>query len=734
MSIRIEKERFIIETEHTSYVIVLREETLQGTGESLKFVCFGYWGEKLLHPEEVPNDYYVLSGNDSYTERAAGRQEFPFYGAKYFDSECLKLKFSDGVRDARLSYQSYKITNGGNELKITLRDIHYPVEVDLYYMIYDGLDLIDRHAVIRNVGSQPITLETVYSACWSVPYSDRLQLTYMSSAWGEEYKIQKQPLNQSPVLLESRAGVSNATAYPYFAIDNGNAAESFGNVWFGTLQYSGNWQIKAGRDHNRAPQIVGGISDFNTKIKICGGREFETPVFTGGMVTEGFGAAARQLHEYQRKLSRTKWTNKVMPVLYNAWATFEYNLDEKMLLEQAERCHELGIEMFLIDDGWFKNRNDDRSGLGDWEIDPKKFPNGLTPLINKLNDLNMMFGIWVEPEMCTEESELYKNHPEWIFHYPTRQPVKRRNQYVLNLGLEEVYQYTENWLDKLLSKNNIGYLKWDMNRYLSEVNWDGIAGRPDDEVYIKYVKNLWRLFDHINVKYPDVLIENCASGGLRADLSMAMRCARVNRSDNQDCMDALILHEGFTKVNLSKAAGGGAHMHHKGTITLSGRTESYKRMAYTGMMGSLSVGFDLRKLTDEELAELKSYIEMYKQLRETIQLGDMYLLRSTYDPTAPAVIYQFVSKDKNKSVVFFFNNNKGFMAWLGETKLKGLDPEKIYKIKILGDEKENVREHFPKFEPISGDTLMKMGLTFKSMRALCQDSTYGCFAAVLEAK
>lgn len=734
MSIRFEKERFIIETENTSYVILLREETLQGTTEKLKFVCFGYWGEKLLYPTEVPNDYYVFSGNAGCTEYAAGRQEYPAYGAKYFDSECLKAKFSDGVRDLRLSYKSYEIANNGNELKITLCDIHYPVEVDLYYKIFEGLDLIDRHTVIRNIGTEPITLETVYSASWSMPYSDNLQLTYMSSAWGEEYKILKQPLNQSPVLLESRAGVSNATAYPYFAVDCGNAEENRGNVWFGTLQYSGNWQIKAGRDHNRAPQIVGGISDFNTKVHLLGGKEFETPVFTGGMTNGGFGAASRQLHEYQRKTSNTMWTNKVMPVLYNAWATFEFNLDEKMLMQQAERCHSIGIEMFLIDDGWFKNRNDDKSGLGDWDVDPQKFPNGLTPLINKLNELGMMFGIWVEPEMCTEESELYKNHPEWILHYPTRQPVKKRNQYVLNLGLEEVYQYTIGWLDKLLSENNIGYLKWDMNRFLSEVNWNGITNEPDDEVYIKYVKNLWRVFDHINEKFPNVLIENCASGGMRADLAMTKRCARVNRSDNQDCIDALILHEGFTKVNLSKAAGGGCHMHHKGMITVSSRQESYKRMAYTGMMGSFSVGFDLRKLTDEETEELKGYIKLYKELRETVQLGDMYLLRSAYDPTAPAVIYQFVSKDKNKSVVFFFNNNKGFTAWLGEVKLQGLDPDKVYKISIKGDEEKSTRDHFPQLDNTSGDTLMKMGLTFKSMRALCQDSTYGCFAAVLEAE
>ncbi len=232
-----------------------------------------------------------------------------------------------------------------------------------------------------------------------------------------------------------------------------------------------------------------------------------------------------------------------------------------------------------------------------------------------------------------------------------------------------------------------------MNRFLSEVNWNGITNEPDDEVYIKYVKNLWRVFDHINEKFPNVLIENCASGGMRADLAMTKRCARVNRSDNQDCIDALILHEGFTKVNLSKAAGGGCHMHHKGMITVSGRQESYKRMAYTGMMGSFSVGFDLRKLTDEETEELKGYIKLYKELRETVQLGDMYLLRSAYDPTAPAVIYQFVSKDKKTRALYSsLTITKALRRGWVKLSFRVLTPDKVYKISIKGDEEKNPQE------------------------------------------
>ena len=224
-----------------------------------------------------------------------------------------------------------------------------------------------------------------------------------------------------------------------------------------------------------------------------------------------------------------------------------------------------------------------------------------------------------------------------------------------------------------------------------------------------------------------MLFENCSSGGLRADLSMTKWCARINRSDNQDCIDALKMNEGFTYVNLPKSAGGGCHLHHAGTVTMSRRVEPMKRMAYTGMMGSLSVGYDLRRLSDEEKQELKGYIDIHKELRETVQLGEMYLLGSVYDNDAPAIIYQFVSRDKEKSVVFVYSNNKGFMGWLNAIKLKGLKADKKYKISMRGVDSKKVE-----IPNTSGDTLMKMGLAFKSYRMLDEDSVYGCFAVVLE--
>ena len=221
-------------------------------------------------------------------------------------------------------------------------------------------------------------------------------------------------------------------------------------------------------------------------------------------------------------------------------------------MAQAKKCADLGVELLLIDDGWMKGRKNAHAGLGDWVPDPEKFPNGLAPVIDYVNSLGMKFGLWVEPEMVNTDSDLYRAHPDWVMNYPTREREEKRWQLTLNMARDDVYEYTVNWLDELLSSANIECLKWDMNRYFSQAGWPEAETKEQKRLYIKYVQNLHRIFAHINEKFPHVMIENCASGGLRSDLAMAPWCGRINRSDNQDAIDVLQLHEGFTKLILLK--------------------------------------------------------------------------------------------------------------------------------------------------------------------------------------
>ncbi len=707
---------FVLDTANTTYAI----NVLNG------YVNNAYWGEKLNNHNDVPLGVCVANTHCTYMSFDRQREEYPIFGGRFYDNESLKVTFPDGVRDCVLKYENYKISDDENTLVITLKDEVYPFSVELIYKIYDGLDVIDRYSVIKNLGVEDVTLETFYSAQWTMPWEEKQRLTYMGSAWMHENEVQTTEIRLNTITLQSKTGISATQNIPYFAIDDFTATEQNGNVWFGTLQWSGNWQMHIFRDINRIAKVTGGISNFDCDLVLKSGESFETPVFTGGFTSEGFGAANRQLHDYQRKTNKTPFVNQVMPVLYNAWSTFTFDVSEELLLEQIEHFAELGVEMLVIDDGWFKGRKTDNAGLGDWIPDPIKFPNGLKRVVDKVNSLGIRFGIWVEPEMVNPNSDLYREHPDWVMNYPTREREEQRNQLTLNLAREDVFEFTRNWLDKLLSSANIELLKWDMNRYFSQAGWPEAETKEQKSIYIKYVQNFQRLLRFINEKYPHVLIENCASGGLRADLSTTQWCGRINRSDNQDAIDILQMHEGFTKINLTKNAGGGCHFHHN-PYWVNYRSESMKRMAYTAFNGSLAIGYDLRRLSEAELNELKGYIEYYKKIRETVQLGDMYVLNSAFNKEAKSVAFQYVSKDKAKSIILLYGNNVGYFPVIPAIKPKGLAPEKLYSVKFVGC------EFLKSYPDVTGDGLMKVGI-HTSRQKVFLDPVYDCFAIEIEEK
>lgn len=708
---------FVLQTEHTTYAI----EVLNG------YVNNVYWGPKLKNPKDLPLGLSVCSCTTGYTAADRQREEYPAFGGRFYDNESLKVTFPDGVRDTVLQYVDYEINPEQTVLKINLKDAVYPLGVQLVYQIYDGLDLIDRHTVITNLGTEDLTLDTFYSANWVLPWVEKQRLTYMGSSWSHEGELKQTDIGLDTITLQGKTGVSCGQNIPYFAIDDYTATEHNGQVWFGTLQWSANWQMHIYRDINRTVKVTGGISNFDCDLVLAGGESFETPVFTGGFVENGFGAANRQFHDYQRKTNKTQFTNQVMPVLYNAWSTFLFDVSEELILAQAEHFADLGVEMLVIDDGWFKGRKRDTAGLGDWVPDPEKFPNGLKPVVDHINSLGIRFGIWVEPEMVNPNSDLYREHPDWVMNYPTREREEKRHQLTLNLAREDVFEFTRNWLDQLLSSANIEHLKWDMNRFFSQAGWPEAETKDQKRIYIKYAQNFQRLLRFINEKYPHVLIENCASGGLRGDLATTQWCSRINRSDNQDAIDVLQMHEGFVKLNLTKMAGGGCHFHHT-PYWFNGRSESMKRMALTAFNGSLAIGYDLRRLSEEELAELKGYIAYYKKIRETVQLGDMYILHSAYDKESKCVAYQYVSKDQTKSVILVYANNIGYRPTLSAIMPKGLSPDLTYSVNFTW-----TRKPAKPYPDTTGDGLMKLGIRTSDNQILF-DSVYDCFVIELEAK
>ncbi len=690
MSVSFIKEEniFLIETENTHYAFFLFNSLLR----------HAYWGKKLKNISDIPKPDDDVEGKIlgcGYMNRYLWANEFVGWGSRFYNESTLKVTFADGVRDLNTMYHSHKIDDNGNTLIITLKDTYYEFFIDLKYKTYDGLDIIDRNIIIRNKTGDNITLNEVKSAALSFPYIEPnvYRLTYMGSAWGQEYDVKRIPITKAKTVLESRSGVSNSATFPYFAIDEGETTETDGEVWFGSLQWSGNFKITAEIDMARSLLITGGINDFDFSYILKNNESFTSPVFTLGYSDEGFSGGSRQIHEYTRNYQYNGyWANKTAPIIYNAWSSFKFDINEEKLMGLAKKSAELGTELFVVDDGWYSTSGTGHKGLGDWYPSPEKFPRGLNPLIEYVNNLGMMFGIWIEPEMVSPDSQLYKDHPDWILNFPARERETSLNRLILNLAREDVYDYIIKTIDNLLDNHNIEYLKWDINRWFSQPGWPDVPKEEQQGMWVKYVLNLHRIFEHINKKHPKVILENCASGGLRADLKMAEWCTRINRSDNKDPLDMLYLHEGFTYVNLTRAAGGAGQIS-PNNGGLSKRDCPMEFKAHIAVMGALGVGLDLISLTSEEMEELKSYFDLYKEIRDVVQLGDMYRLRSVRD--GDHAIYEFVSKDKSEIAVFLFTIARPFRNPYRSIKLKGLDPNAVYKADDL---------------TMSGDGLMKIGI------------------------
>lgn len=687
-----QKKMFLIETENTTYAFNLKDGALLSA----------YWGEKLKNPENIPvpnidcGEYL----GDNFLNKLQYNSEFNGWSGRFYSEPTLKVTFADGVRDLDLKYQSYKISSEGDRLDILLKDVYYNFSVKLIYKIYKGLDIIDRNCVITNNTDGTVRLLNVGTASVNFPYKNEpYRLTSLGCGYMHEYDVTRTPITKAKTVLESRAGVSTTANYPYFAIDEGKAEENSGEVWFGSLQWSGNWKISVEQDLSYKTRVTAGLNDFDFCYPLKSGEQFETPVITLGYSKLGFSGASRQLHDYIRYYHYAGyWSDKALPILYNAWSTFGFDINEEKLMSLAELAADVGVEMFLVDDGWFSTRKNDKGGLGDWYPDRERFPDGLKPLSDKVKSLGMLFGLWIEPEMINTDTTLFKEHPDWLLGFPTREKEPSRNQFFLNLAKDEVKDFIISTIDRLIEDYGVDYLKWDMNRLMSQPGWPDAPEGEQQAMWVKYVNNLHSVFKHIAEKYPKVIFENCASGSFRNNLALAKWCPRANRSDNQDAVDMLYLHEGFTYVNLPSAAGGGGHISKSGS-GVNGRICPMEFKAHAGMMGSLATCLDLRELSKEELMELEKLLAYHKTIRHVVQLGDLYRLASLREKDYMA--FEYVSKDKTEAVVFVFGPSRKFRENYPNIKLYGLDENLNYSVDCDDDNKC--------FE-MTGDTLMKFGI------------------------
>lgn len=633
----------------------------------------------------------------------AGREldfELPTREPWDYGDAVLMAEQADGERGLRLLYKSHAIED--DHLIVVARDAFYPVEVELHYRGWGDLPLLSRHLVVKNLGGAPIKMTALKSAAWHLPAGWDYRLTHLCGNWGCEYTKNQLMLTQARVLLQnSRVTCAAAQQTPFFALDrDGASTETMGEVRFGALHWSGDFSISVERQFGKRVSVIGGINEFDSSYLLKPGEAFATPAFTGGYSNRGFERMSEALYDWQfdHLLPRGRAVDKAhaaRPVIYNSWYPYEFGVCEENCLRLIEKCAPLGVELFVIDDGWMPGRVNAKTGLGDWTADERRFPRGLAALSDACHAKGMMFGLWVEPEMVNPDSNLYRAHPEWVIHSATRPMAQQRHQLVLNLARDDVRDWAIVWLDDLIARCKLDYLKWDMNRYVSENGWPDVPVEERQSLSIRYTRNLLAIWKHLNEKYPDVLLENCASGGGRSDFGMVPYADRMNRSDNADPVDVMVLHEGFSMLFVPKTAGGAGNIaperHH-----IHGRRTPLKFRVHWGMTGSMSIGVNLLTAPPEELEALRQAICEYKNLRGDLQ--DAYVYRIASATRHPYALFQYVRRDRKAFTLFAFAH--GMRCWDLPTPrfpMRGLIADAAY-------EDEQGRR-------MTGDALMNIGLS-----------------------
>lgn len=645
-----------------------------------------YWGPALtrddsLYPlaekELLPSA--PLKGVD---DMGVGLAEVPSREPGDFSDPVMWIRRADGIAGLRLRYARHSVSP--DHLTVTARDEICGVTVNIHYRGWGDLPLLSRWLEIRNDGENPVLLERMKSAAWHLPGGSAWRLTHFAGRWGCEYQKNRAFLTTARLTLQNtRLTCAAAQEVPFFALDEfGAATEEHGDVYFGALHWSGDFEISVEKPAAGPVTVTGGIGSFDTAWPLRPGESFTTPCFTGGLSRAGFGRMSEILYDWQldHLLPRGRHTNKARaprPVIYNSWYPFLFDVTEDKCLSLIPLCRDIGVELFVIDDGWMPGRVNDRSGLGDWRADPKRFPHGLGAVAKACHDSGMLFGLWVEPEMVNEDSDLYRAHPDWVIRDPARPMTVQRNQLILDLARDDVRDWAIKWLDDLIENTPLDYLKWDMNRYVTEAGWPGAPAEEQRTLSARYIQNLYSVWRHLNEKHPDVLFENCASGGGRADFGMMPFADRVNRSDNADPVDLMTIHEGFTTLFPPRTAGGAGNIAPR-RHPIHGRETPLTFRILWGMTGSMSVGIDLTRANRMELERLKEGIADYKRLRADLQ--DAYVLRIASADDHPYALFQYLKRDRSAFTLFAFAHGIRYQDLpLPRFRMRGLVPGMVYR-------------------------------------------------------
>ncbi|WP_200304190.1 alpha-galactosidase [Streptomyces adelaidensis] len=597
-----------------------------------------------------------------------GHEEYPVEGGPRFTRPALSVH-TDQRRGTEWTFQAYEAD--GDELRLRFSDDG--LGITLHYRMRD--DVIERWVTLANEGPA-VELLRADSATWTLPPRDEnWRLSQLHGRWAAESRLVRGDLTYGEKVIGSRRGHTGHQHLPWVALDT-DATEERGEVYGCALGWSGSWRIAVAQLPDARVQITGGAGyDESGLLRLEPGGSFTTPVFAGLWHDGGFGGASRAWHTYQRAYVIPD-ADQDRPVLFNSWEATEFDISEEQQGTLARRAAAIGVELFVVDDGWFGARTSDRAGLGDWTPNPDRFPKGLKPLADYVHALGMQFGIWVEPEMVNPDSELYRAHPDWAQFQPGRKRTELRNQLVLNLAREDVQEYLWEQLDALLSSAPIDYVKWDFNRCFTDAGW---PGEPyPQKLWVEHTHAFYALLDRVRAAHPGVAFESCSGGGGRIDLGVMARTDQVWTSDNTDPLDRLAIQHGFSQIHPARAMA--AWVTDSPNNQLNGRASSLRFRFVSAMAGVLGVGGDLTEWSEEELAEARDWVELYKEIRPVVQRGDLYRLRP---PTGGLSAVQYVHGDE--VVLLAWLQAQHYGEPLAPIRLRGLDPAEAYECRETGE-------------------------------------------------
>jgi alpha-galactosidase len=646
--------------------------------------------------------------------RDPGHPAYATFGTDNLFEPAIRMTHNDGNPSLELKYVSYKTERTDANVTITrilLKDPEYPVEVTLIIKTFSAEDVIEQWVEIVQKEAKPVT---IYNYASSMLHFDaeKYWLTQFHGDWAEEMKMQESELTSGIKILDTKLG-TRAHMYqtPVFFLSlNEKSDENNGQLIAGTLGWSGNFQFLFEVDEKNSLRVISGINPFASEYTILPGKIFKTPSFIFTFSDHGKGLASRNLHHWATKYGIMDGYGPRLTLLNN-WETTYFNFDEPKLTGLLDDTKKMGLDLFLLDDGWFANkypRNDDRAGLGDWQENKAKLPDGIGYLVKEADKRGVKFGIWIEPEMVNPKSELYENHPDWILKLPNRPENYYRNQLVLDLTNPQVQDFVYGVVDGLMTKYpGIAFFKWDCNRLMTSA-YSVYLKDKQSHLYIDYVNSLYSVLDRLRQKYPHLPIMLCSGGGGRVDYGALRYFTDFWASDDTDPLERIYIQWGYSYFFPSIAV-----CNH---ITSWGK-QSLKFKTDVAMMGKMGYDIPINELTEKELKFSQEAIANYKRLSDVIWHGDLYRLISPYEENRAVLMY--VNSSKSKAVLFAYTLNARYNETVNRVKLQGLDPDKTYKIQEINALSEGRR-----FGPsesgksYTGDYLMKIGLSVGSSNAL----------------